>query len=112
MVGRCAEAAREIKALIGASVSKVESGAQLVRDAGATMDEIVAGVRRVDEVLARISASSAEQSDGIGQVNAAVAQLDDMTQRNAALVEQSAAATESLRQQALGLQQAVAGFRS
>jgi methyl-accepting chemotaxis protein len=108
---RSAAAAREIKALIGASVEKVESGTRLVADAGSTMTEIVASVQRVTDVLGAISAGSAEQSEGIGRVNGAVTQLDQMTQQNAALVEQSAAAAGSLNEQATKLTQAVSVFR-
>ncbi len=108
---RSAEAAREIKSLIGASVEKVESGTRLVADAGSTMTEIVASVQRVTDILGEISAATAEQSSGIGQVNGAVTQLDAMTQQNAALVEQSAAAAGSLQQQAAGLAALVATFR-
>ncbi|EHR73570.1 methyl-accepting chemotaxis protein [Burkholderiales bacterium JOSHI_001] len=108
---RSASAAREIKALIGASVEKVESGANLVREAGSTMEEIVAGVQRVTDVMAEISAAGTEQSQGIGQVNSAVGQLDQMTQQNAALVEQSAAAAESLQSQAQRLASVVDTFR-
>ncbi|GAB1391096.1 MAG: hypothetical protein AMXMBFR78_28320 [Rubrivivax sp.] len=108
---RSAQAAREIQGLIGASVEKVESGAGLVRDAGSTMDEIVSSVQRVAETIAGITASASAQSSGIGQVNASVAQLDRMTQQNAALVEQSAAAAASLEQQAQQLAGVVAAFR-
>jgi methyl-accepting chemotaxis protein len=108
---RSAEAAREIKALIGASVDKVESGSKLVADAGSTMTEIVASVQRVSDIIGEISAAAAEQSAGIGQVNGAISQLDQMTQQNAALVEQSAAAAESLREQSRQLGAAVASFR-
>jgi len=108
---RSAEAAREIKALIGASVDKVESGARLVQDAGATMDEIVASVQRVSDIIGEITAASSEQSQGIGGVNQSVSELDQMTQQNAALVEQAAAAAASLEQQAVSLQQAVATFK-
>ena len=108
---RSAEAAREIKGLIGASVDKVESGARLVQDAGSTMDEIVASVQRVSDIIGEITAASAEQSQGIGQVNQSVMQLDQMTQQNAALVEQAAAAATSLEQQAQTLQAAVATFK-
>jgi methyl-accepting chemotaxis protein len=108
---RSAEAAREIKALIGASVERVEAGARLVQDAGGTMTEIVAGVQRVTDIIGEISAAASDQSQGIGQVNGAVSQLDQMTQQNAALVEQSAAAAHSLREQASRLAQAVASFR-
>jgi methyl-accepting chemotaxis protein len=108
---RSAEAAKEIKALIGASVEKVEAGSKLVRNAGATMNEIVASVERVTHIVGEITASAAEQSDGIGQVNTSVAQLDQMTQQNAALVEQSAAAAESLKVQAVMLAGIVSTFR-
>jgi methyl-accepting chemotaxis protein len=77
----------------------VEAGSKLVQDAGSTMGEIVASVQRVSDIIAEISAASSEQSQGIGQVNASVSQLDQMTQQNAALVEESAAAADSLRQQ-------------
>jgi methyl-accepting chemotaxis protein len=108
---RSAEAAKEIKALIGASVDKVESGSKLVADAGKTMQEIVGSVQRVTDIIGEITAASSEQSDGIGQVNTAVTQLDQMTQQNAALVEESAAAAESLKQQAVRLAQVVGTFR-
>ncbi len=108
---RSAEAAREIKSLIGSSVEKVESGSRLVADAGSTMGEIVASVQRVSDIIGEISAASAEQSAGVAQVNGAIAQLDAMTQQNAALVEQSAAAAESLREQSRQLGAAVSGFR-
>ena len=108
---RSAEAAREIKALIGASVEKVESGSRLVSDAGSTMNDIVASVQRVSDIISEISAATGEQSSGIGQVNSAVAQLDQATQQNAALVEQSAAAAESLRDQSQQLAGVVAAFR-
>ncbi|MEW6098275.1 MAG: methyl-accepting chemotaxis protein [Pseudomonadota bacterium] len=108
---RSAQAAKEIKTLIGASVEKVESGAKLVQDAGSTMSEIVASVQRVTDIIGEISAAAAEQNQGIGQVNAAVVQLDQMTQQNAALVEESAAAAESLKEQALRLAQMVRSFR-
>nr|WP_315243721.1 Cache 3/Cache 2 fusion domain-containing protein [uncultured Albidiferax sp.] len=108
---RSADAAKEIKTLIGASVDKVESGSRLVQNAGSTMDEIVSSVKRVSDTIGEITAAAAEQSDGIGQVNNTVGQLDQMTQQNAALVEQSAAAAESLRDQADRLAQAVAVFK-
>jgi len=108
---RSALAAREIKELIGASVAKVESGAQLVAQAGTTMGDIVASVRRVTEIVGEISAAASEQSLGIGQVNVAVTELDRMTQQNAALAEESNAATESLKGQAAQLAQAVGSFR-
>ncbi len=109
---RSAGAAREIKSLIGDSVSKVEAGSQLVREAGETMQEIVASVQRVSDIISEISASTVEQSQGIGSVNGAVAQLDQMTQQNAALVEESAAAAESVNEQARKLTQLVAHFRT
>ena len=108
---RSAEAAKEIKSLIGNSVDKVEAGSRLVQDAGSTMGEIVASVQRVSDIIGEISATSSEQSSGIGQVNAAVLQLDQMTQQNAALVEESAAAAESLRDQAARLAGVVSTFR-
>jgi methyl-accepting chemotaxis protein len=108
---RSAEAAKEIKALIGSSVDKVEAGSRLVGDAGSTMTEIVASVQRVADIIGEISAAAREQSSGIGQVNSAVADLDRMTQQNAALVEQSAAAAHSLEEQARRLTQVVATFR-
>ncbi len=108
---RSAEAAREIKGLIGSSVDKVETGARLVRDAGATMVEIVTSVQRVTDVIGEISAASTEQRGSIEQVNGAVSHLDQMTQQNAALVEQSAAAAESLREQAKRLVAVVGGFK-
>jgi len=108
---RSAEAAKEIKALIGASVAKVEAGSRLVSDAGATMSEIVASVQRVTDIIGEITAAATEQSEGIGQVNGAVNQLDQMTQQNAALVEQSAAAAESLKAQAQRLTQVVGIFK-
>jgi len=111
LAGRSAEAAKEIKGLIGASVDKVEAGSRLVADAGATMTEIVSSVQRVSDIIGEITAASSEQSDGIGQVNTAVVQLDQMTQQNAALVEQSAAAAESLKHQADTLAKAVGTFR-
>ncbi|WP_272885384.1 methyl-accepting chemotaxis protein [Calidifontimicrobium sp. SYSU G02091] len=108
---RSAQAAKEIKSLIGASVEKVDTGAKLVGDAGATMQDIVQQVKRVSDLIAEISAASAEQTSGIGQIGDAVHQLDQATQQNAALVEQSAAAAESLRQQAEQLVAAVSVFR-
>ncbi|TCP08902.1 methyl-accepting chemotaxis protein [Caldimonas thermodepolymerans] len=108
---RSAQAAKEIKTLIGASVEKVESGSKLVQSAGQTMNEIVASVQRVTDIIGEISAAAAEQSAGIGQVNVAVTQLDEMTQQNAALVEESAAAAESLKQQAQRLAELVGTFR-
>jgi methyl-accepting chemotaxis protein len=108
---RSAQAAKEIKGLIGASVDKVETGSRLVADAGQTMSEIVGSVQRVSDIIGEITAAAGEQSDGIGQVNVAVTQLDQMTQQNAALVEESAAAAESLKDQALRLDQVIRIFR-
>lgn len=107
---RSASAAKEIKSLIGDSVSKVESGNQLVDEAGRTMSEIVAAVQRVSGIVSEISAASSEQSTGIEQVNISVSQMDEMTQKNAALVEEAAAAAEAMREQAVSLAQAVAQF--
>ncbi|WP_431260653.1 methyl-accepting chemotaxis protein [Roseateles chitinivorans] len=108
---RSAEAAKEIKTLIGASVTRVEAGSRLVQDAGSTMEEIVASVQRVSDIISEITAASAEQSQGIGHVNESVVQLDQMTQQNAALVEEAAAAANSLEQQARALQSAVSTFK-
>jgi methyl-accepting chemotaxis protein len=108
---RSAEAAKEIKMLIGTSVDKVASGTKLVSDAGATMSDIVQSVRRVADVIGEITSAASEQSTGIAHVNQAIANLDQMTQQNAALVEQSAAAAESLRDQANQMAQAVSVFK-
>jgi methyl-accepting chemotaxis protein len=108
---RSAEAAKEIKGLIGASVEKVEHGAKLVQDAGQTMSELVGSVRRVSDIIGEITAGAAEQRDGIDQVNLAVGQLDQMTQQNAALVEESAAAADSMKHQAGRLSELVSTFR-
>ncbi|MBN3771542.1 methyl-accepting chemotaxis protein [Burkholderia sp. Se-20378] len=108
---RSANAAKEIKTLIGASVDRVESGARRVDEAGKTMEDIVAQVKRVSDLIAEISSSTAEQSTGVSQVDQAVVHLDNITQQNAALVEQSTAASESLKQQATRLVDAVNVFR-
>ena len=108
---RSAEAAREIKALIDTSVDKVGNGARLVQEAGSTMNDIVASVQRVTDMIADISAASTEQNQGIEKMNQAVGQLDQMTQQNAALVEQSTAAAESLKDQAQRLAGIVSTFR-
>jgi methyl-accepting chemotaxis protein len=108
---RSADAAREIKVLISSSVDKVETGARLVGDAGTTMTEIVASVGRVNDVIGEITSAASGQRHGLGEVNAAVGRLDQMTQQNAALVEQSAAAAESLREQARRLADLVGAFR-
>ena len=108
---RSAGAAKEIKELIGSSVERVEDGSRLVSQAGQTMTEIVGSVRRVSGIIHEITASAAEQSDNIGHISQSVTQLDQMTQQNAALVEQSTAASESLREQALQLTRAVSQFK-
>ncbi|MBT9495241.1 MAG: HAMP domain-containing protein [Paucibacter sp.] len=109
---RRAEAAREIKTLIGASVERVEVGSRLVQEAGSSMTDIVSSVQRVSDIIGEITAAASEQSDGIEQVNQSVVQLDQMTQQNAALVEESAAAAESLKDQAEQLTEAVGKFRT
>ncbi|WP_140630069.1 methyl-accepting chemotaxis protein [Methylibium rhizosphaerae] len=108
---RSAEAAKEIKSLIGSSVERVETGSALVQTAGSTMVDIVASVKRVNDIIGEITAAASEQSDGIGQVNSAVTHLDQMTQQNAALVEESAAAAQSLKDQARQLVQLMGAFR-
>ena len=108
---RSAGAAKEIKELIGSSVERVEDGSRFVSQAGQTMTEIVGSVRRVSGIIHEITASAAEQSDNIGHISQSVTQLDQMTQQNAALVEQSTAASESLREQALQLTRAVSQFK-
>ena len=108
---RSAQAAREIKGLIGESVEKVENGSRLVHTAGETMGKVVSQVQRVSDLIGEITSASMEQSTGIGQIGDAVNQLDQVTQQNAALVEQSAAAAESLQHQAGQLAQVVAQFR-
>ena len=107
---RSAQAAKEIKTLISTSVEKVDIGSRLVGDAGKSMVEIVASVQRVTDIIAEISAATTEQSQGIEQVNIAVNQLDTMTQQNAALVEQSAAAASSLKDQTIKLNVSVSRF--
>jgi len=108
---RSAAAAKEIKELINASVSKVADGTRLVDEAGATMDEIVSAVKRVTDIMSEISAASQEQSSGIEQVNQAVTQMDEVTQQNAALVEEATAAAESMQEQAQALTHAVTVFK-
>ncbi|WP_459618391.1 methyl-accepting chemotaxis protein [Bordetella sp. 2513F-2] len=108
---RSAQAAKEIKQLIEDSVSKVGTGSQQVERAGATMQEIVASVKRVTDIMGEISAASEEQSSGIDQVNRAVSQMDEVTQQNAALVEEAAAAAGSLQEQAQRLAEAVSVFK-
>ncbi|APX74099.1 methyl-accepting chemotaxis protein [Achromobacter insolitus] len=108
---RSAQAAKEIKGLIEDSVTKVGAGSEQVERAGATMQEIVASVKRVTDIMGEISAASEEQSSGIDQVNRAVSQMDEVTQQNAALVEEAAAAAGSLQEQAQRLAEAVAVFK-
>nr|WP_145545409.1 methyl-accepting chemotaxis protein [Variovorax boronicumulans] len=111
LAGRSAEAAREIKTLIGASVERVQQGTTLVDQAGSTMEEVVSAIRRVTDIVGEISAASNEQSSGVAQIGQAITEMDQTTQKNAALVEQSAAAADSLRHQAAQLVQAMAVFR-
>jgi len=109
---RSASAAREIKTLIDDSVEKVEAGSKLVEQAGSTMDEVVSSIKQVHDIMSEITAASQEQSDGIEQVNQAVSQMDQVTQQNAALVEEAAAAAESLQDQAANLVEAVSVFKT
>jgi methyl-accepting chemotaxis protein len=111
LAGRSAEAAKEIKSLISTSVERVEQGTTLVDQAGVTMTEVVTAIKRVTDIMGEISAASTEQSQGVAQVGEAVSQMDQVTQQNAALVEESAAAAESLKNQAQQLVQAVAVFK-
>jgi len=108
---RSASAAKEIKALIADSVAIIDSGSVAVGEAGSSMGSVVASVQQVNDIINRISAASSEQADGIAEVNHAVGQMDDMTQQNAALVEQAAAAAASLHEQTVNLARAVAVFR-
>ena len=110
LAGRSADAAKEIKALISASVSSVDVGAAQVAQAGESMQEIVGSMRRVTDLIGEIASAATEQRDGFGQVNQAVSNLDQMTQQNAALVEESSAAAVSMHEQAQRLSQAVAMF--
>ena len=111
LAGRSADAAKEIKGLINASVERVEQGTALVDQAGATMTEVVSSIKRVTDIMGEISAASAEQSAGVAQVGEAITQMDQATQQNAALVEESAAAAESLKGQAQQLVSAVSVFK-
>ncbi len=111
LAGRSADAAKEIKGLITASVERVEQGTALVDQAGNTMTEVVSSIKRVTDIMGEISAASAEQSAGVAQVGEAITQMDQATQQNAALVEESAAAAESLKGQAQQLVGAVAVFK-
>ena len=108
---RSAAAAKDIKVLIGDSVEKVEAGSKLVDQAGRTMDDIVASITRVTDIMSEITAASNEQSAGIEQVNQAIAQMDQVTQQNAALVEEAAAAAESMQEQAASLSEVVSVFK-
>ena len=108
---RSAAAAKEIKELIGNSVAKVDAGSKLVDQAGSTMEQVVASIQRVTDIMAEISSASQEQNDGIQQVNGAIGQMDESTQQNAALVEEAAAAAGSLQDQASRLAQAVGVFK-
>ena len=111
LASRSAEAAKEIKGLISASVARVESGSLLVQQAGSTMDDIVGSVRKVSDIIGEITDATANQSGGIGAINESIGELDQMTQQNSALVEESAAAAESLNSQAHSLERAVQMFR-
>ena len=108
---RVAEAAKEVRTLISTSVEQVSSGSTLVQDAGTSMNAIVESVQRVNDIIDEISTAASEQSDGIAQVNVAVTQMDQMTQQNAALVEQSAAAAESLKDQSKRLTEVISTFK-
>ena len=108
---RSAGAAREIKTLIGSSVDKVESGFKLVRGAGETMNDIVASVQKVNDLIEEITVAAAQQQSGFQAINQAVLALDRKTQENAALVEEQAAAAESLRQQTVQLNNSIEGFK-
>ncbi|MDN4056453.1 methyl-accepting chemotaxis protein [Massilia sp. YIM B02763] len=108
---RSAAAAKEIKDLIGDSVEKVESGTKLVNQAGTTMEEIVGSVQRVTDIIGEIASATDEQRSGIGQINQAVAQMDQVTQQNASLVEEAAAASEAMQQQAQELARVVSVFK-
>jgi methyl-accepting chemotaxis protein len=111
LAARCAEAAKEIKTLIGISVERVDRGTHLVDQAGATMSEVVSAIRRVTEMMSEISASSAQQSQGVAQVGEAVTHLDQATQQNAALVEEIASSANRLSSQAEALVSAVEVFK-
>ncbi|WMW79340.1 methyl-accepting chemotaxis protein [Undibacterium cyanobacteriorum] len=108
---RSAAAAKEIKTLIGASVDEVTAGSKLVEQAGVTMDEVVASVKRVTDIMAEITSASQEQSSGIERVHQSIAQMDSVTQQNAALVEEAAAAAEAMQNQASSLAQVVSIFK-
>ena len=111
LASRSADAARQIKTLIQASVERVEAGSTQVAEAGGTMARVVSSVQEVQTLIQEITHATTEQSNGISQVNVAVAELDRMTQQNASLVEESAAAAENLREQALSLADSVNRFK-
>ena len=111
MASRSAEAAKEIKTLIQDSVGKVTEGTKLVDDSGKVLAEIVMRVKKVTDVMAEIASSSREQASGIEQVNKAITMMDDVTQQNAALVEQASAASKAMQQQATSLVQQINFFR-
>ena len=108
---RSAEAARQIKELINTSVARVEQGSTLVDQAGETMQEIVSAIQRVTDIVGEISSASVEQSEGVSQISQAIGDMERTTQQNAALVEQSSAAAESLKVQAAQMVEAVSVFR-
>jgi methyl-accepting chemotaxis protein len=108
---RSAAAAKEIKTLIGASVDQVDAGSKLVADAGVTMNEVLASVGRVTDIMAEITAASVEQSNGIEHVNRAINEMDQVTQQNAALVEEASAASEAMQEQAAALADSVRLFK-
>ncbi|MET0858526.1 MAG: methyl-accepting chemotaxis protein, partial [Telluria sp.] len=108
---RSAAAAKEIKTLIGASVDQVDAGSKLVADAGVTMNEVLASVGRVTDIMAEITAASVEQSNGIEHVNRAINEMDQVTQQNAALVEEASAAAEAMQEQAATLAGSVRLFK-
>jgi methyl-accepting chemotaxis protein len=110
LAGRSATAAKEIKALIQDSVARVEEGSKLVDESGKTLDEIVSSVKKVTDIVAEIAAASREQSSGIEQVNKAVMQMDQTTQQNAALVEEAAAASQAIVEQAQSLSAMIARY--
>jgi hypothetical protein len=111
LAGRSANAAKEIKALISASVERVEQGTALVDQAGSTMTEVVGSIRRVTDIMGEIAAASNEQASSVTQVGQSIGQMDQVTQQNAAMVEQMAAAANGMKSQADDLVQSVAVFR-
>ena len=108
---RSAAAAKEIKELIGNSVSNVDAGSKLVNEAGSTMTEVVESIRRVTEIMAEITSASQEQFQGISQVNQAVVEMDNVTQQNSALVEEAAAAASALEEQTVQLREVAKTFK-